>query len=118
MLLDMALYWLVGMPVVAAAISSACQEIRMSKNDTRQFWLEGVGCHEPGSNDKYLGKIDLGQCIGVNPDTSKLEWKRLCGTVPTRDTYGKLTNIISTVARLETIASAASPKRPTTTIAR
>lgn len=77
MLVETALYWLFGMPVVAVVISSACQEIHMSKNDSSQFWLEGTGCHEPGSNDNYLGKIDLGMCIGMNPDTSKLEWKRL-----------------------------------------
>lgn len=92
MLVDTAIYWLVGMPGVAAAISSACQEIHMSRNDTRQFWLEGTGCHEPGSNDKYLGKIELGTCIGMNPDTSKLEWKRLYVTATLRPRHGKLTN--------------------------
>lgn len=82
MLLDMVLFWLIGIPAVAAEISSACQEIRISNNDTKGFFLEGVNCHEPGSKDMYLGTINLDFCIGMNRDTHKMEWKRLYVTVP------------------------------------
>ena len=75
MILDLILCWLVGIPAVAAAFSADCWNIHMSQEFGEDFNLV-ADCHDRGSNAMYTANLSLGFCIGINKETSQMEWRR------------------------------------------